>query len=384
MVQLVKRTVVLVKTETNAGYDAGPVAASDAILMEGVEIAPVDSNMLERNPPGATLGKAKSVHGGNLWQLTGKVPLKGSGAATTPPESAPILMAAALAETVGASDVQYATSSTLANAKHATISTNLDGIQYIITGALCSELSGDLEGKGMLNVTMIGHGFEWGYAAAGAADTITLAAAHTATDDLYNGRKIKIVRGTGSGQERTISDYVGATKVATVSSAWTTQPDATSVYRIDNCPLDVALPSPTYDSTIEPPYIAAPFSYGSYAAVISKVSFNLGLTTSRPKNVASPDGFGTLRITGRTVTGSFDPESDTVANMNWEETWRERTEQTIDTGNIGEPTNQFRLQFLRSAIGEPGRGDREGIRTREITFESDGHTADGEFIAIFS
>ncbi len=71
-----------------------------------------------------------------------------------------------------------------------------------------------------------------GTAQAGAASTITLAAGASATDDYYNSATIHITGGTGSGQTRTISDYVGSTKVATVDSAWTTQPDATSVYEI--------------------------------------------------------------------------------------------------------------------------------------------------------
>jgi hypothetical protein len=62
--------------------------------------------------------------------------------------------------------------------------------------------------------------------------TIALAAGSSATDDVYNGRYITITGGTGSGQLRVISDYVGATKVATVSAAWTTTPDATSTYTI--------------------------------------------------------------------------------------------------------------------------------------------------------
>ena len=62
--------------------------------------------------------------------------------------------------------------------------------------------------------------------------TIVLAAGSSATDDVYNGRYIRITGGTGSGQLRVISDYVGATKVATVSAAWTTTPDATSTYTI--------------------------------------------------------------------------------------------------------------------------------------------------------
>ena len=69
-------------------------------------------------------------------------------------------------------------------------------------------------------------------AAAGAANTITLDAGASATDDIYNGSIITITSGTGSGQSRTISDYVGATKVATVSTNWTTQPNNTSVFSI--------------------------------------------------------------------------------------------------------------------------------------------------------
>lgn len=73
---------------------------------------------------------------------------------------------------------------------------------------------------------------EAGTATAGGASTITLAAGANAADDFYNGMPIVIAAGTGVGQKRTISDYVGATKVATVDVAWAIQPDATSQYKI--------------------------------------------------------------------------------------------------------------------------------------------------------
>jgi hypothetical protein len=76
-------------------------------------------------------------------------------------------------------------------------------------------------------------------AQAGAATTITLDAGASAVDDYYNGLEIHIISGTGAGQANAITDYVGSTKVATVA-AWTTQPDATSVFRIltANIPAD--------------------------------------------------------------------------------------------------------------------------------------------------
>jgi hypothetical protein len=71
-----------------------------------------------------------------------------------------------------------------------------------------------------------------GTAQAGASSSITLAAGASATDSLYVGELVYIHSGTGAGQTRIISAYVGSTKVATVAQAWTTTPDATSVYAV--------------------------------------------------------------------------------------------------------------------------------------------------------
>ena len=86
-----------------------------------------------------------------------------------------------------------------------------------------------------IDVTAGGTGYvntNTGTAQAGSTSTtINLAATASATDDIYNSMTVYISSGTGSGQIKVITDYVGSTKVATVS-AWTTTPDATSVYEI--------------------------------------------------------------------------------------------------------------------------------------------------------
>lgn len=69
-----------------------------------------------------------------------------------------------------------------------------------------------------------------GIAQAGAATTITLLATSSSTNSVYVGLVVSIVGGTGIGQERVITAYVGSTQVATVDSAWATNPDSTSVY----------------------------------------------------------------------------------------------------------------------------------------------------------
>lgn len=74
-----------------------------------------------------------------------------------------------------------------------------------------------------------------GVVAAAGATTVTLAStgntgAASADDDRYNGQNMAIISGTGAGQVAQITDYVGATKVATVT--FVTPPNTTSVYAI--------------------------------------------------------------------------------------------------------------------------------------------------------
>lgn len=55
------------------------------------------------------------------------------------------------------------------------------------------------------------------------------------TNDTYNGLNIKIVKGTGAGQSRTIADYAvsGGVHTVTVDTNWTVTPDSTSWYEIE-------------------------------------------------------------------------------------------------------------------------------------------------------
>lgn len=63
--------------------------------------------------------------------------------------------------------------------------------------------------------------------------TIKLATGASTTNDLYKGQWAIITGGAGVlNEKRQITGYVGSTRVATVSSAWTTTPDATTTYTI--------------------------------------------------------------------------------------------------------------------------------------------------------
>lgn len=64
--------------------------------------------------------------------------------------------------------------------------------------------------------------------------TINLSTGASAADDAYNGYYVVITAGTGEGQSRLIYDYVGSTRVASITASWSTTPDATSQYEVRN------------------------------------------------------------------------------------------------------------------------------------------------------
>ena len=86
---------------------------------------------------------------------------------------------------------------------------------------------------GNITITASNHTTETGTAQGGGSDTITLKSTTTfSSNDDANGLQIEITSGTGSGQQRFITDYNGSTKVATVYPAWDTQPTSSSNYSI--------------------------------------------------------------------------------------------------------------------------------------------------------
>jgi hypothetical protein len=71
-----------------------------------------------------------------------------------------------------------------------------------------------------------------GLAQTGTSTSVTLAATGENIPDYYNNMTVYLSSGVGSGQLRTISDYNNVTKIATVTPAWSTNPDGTSEYEV--------------------------------------------------------------------------------------------------------------------------------------------------------
>ena len=65
---------------------------------------------------------------------------------------------------------------------------------------------------------------------AGGSTSVVLAATASLNDGEYAGQTLTITGGTGSGQSRRIIQYIGSSQTATVDSAFSPAPDATSTY----------------------------------------------------------------------------------------------------------------------------------------------------------
>lgn len=131
-----------------------------------------------------------------------------------------------------------------------------------------------------------------GTAQGGGASTITLSSSASASDDAYNGMGLVIASGTGKGQKRTISDYVGSTKVATTSVAWEVQPDNTSVFIVDLTLADGLLFGSCNDWRVTDCDIGTNTRNGIYSTGAGSITFKNTATFTNHQNGIQCDSTG--------------------------------------------------------------------------------------------
>jgi len=307
-----RRAVILVKDESTYNTDSVPIAGTDAIMSEDFKWAFANSRMHQRKPVRASLATMKPIYAGTLITVSGKTEIKGSGAAGTPPETAPLLRASGWAETIVAStSVTYKPTSVQASIKSSTLYFYDDGLLLKITGA-----------RGKTNVDLA-------------------------------------VGSVGYLMWEFTGHFVSVT--------------------------DVALPSATYDSTAPVPLLSVPFQADSYSAVIAKLAFDLGVEVSVPESMAASDGYGEIQITGRAVTGSFDPARVLIATYNFISKWQTGAVVALDTGAIGATAgNIYRVTMPAITHTEVGRGNQNNIGTYEMKFAAAESTGDDEVSVAFT
>ena len=282
-----------------------------------------------------------------------------------------------------------------------------------------------------------------GTAAAGASNSITLAAGASSTNDFYNGQVIRITAGLGIGSVFLITEYVGSTKVATlrpIGAAVTL--DNSSVYSIDahvvyspvsatfssvtihynidgvlhkltgcrgtfsintsvgeiptidftmtgvyNAPTDTAAPSVTYADQATPRIFKAgnsgAFTLLSYSGCLQSVSMDVGNSTVYRELVGCTKE---VLITDRATTGTVVIEAPTIAQKDY-------FTAALTDGTLGELSfihgttggNTVALQSTRVDIGDPSYQDQDGIHMLSLPYTAIPSTAgNDEFRLVFA
>lgn len=133
------KSAMFAKIETVYGTDSTPVEATDAIEVFDQPSFEMITDPKARTVPIATFGELAPLIVGKAYKLGGiKVPLKGSGAAGTPPRIGPLLRAMGFTQTVnGVISVTYAFHS-IFEGESCTIYFWYGGTKHIMTGCVGS------------------------------------------------------------------------------------------------------------------------------------------------------------------------------------------------------------------------------------------------------
>ena len=378
-----RNQLLLVEPEAAPGTEETPTVAANAVAGENFGWEP-EFDVLQTNEHTNGLDPAGSIVGRGRAAIRAEFLVKGSGAAGTAPEVSPVLRAAGLALTTTAAAVDDT-------------------------------------------------------AQAGAASTITLHAGASATDNAYRGMVIELNGGTGSGQTRVITAYVGSTKVATVTPAWTTEPDATSEFLVHANSLYVpaseslelvtawlydrplvsganairrriagaaatlgltitngqigrfaarltgllpanpdAVSDPgdgTFDATRPPPFLAAQAYLGAVPIKFNQFSLDLGNQVTMPDNPAATYGYDAAGIVARRITGSINPRVTDLSTYDAFADFTAGTEHALWLRWGVTAGNRVSLLLPGLKPTAAPPADTEGFRTFGVTFEATGADA---------
>lgn len=147
---------------------------------------------------------------------------------------------------------------------------------------------------------------------------------------------------------------------------------------------DVALASPTYNSAVPYAVVGTAFTVGGYAAVISSLAFDLANEIATPSSISASDGFGEVRVIGRDVQGSIDPEAVVVATNDFFSHWQDGDAMALATGALGAAGNQFAITMPAISYRNMSPADRDGVRTYDTPFGAAETTGDNEVAVAFT
>ena len=135
-------------------------------------------------------------------------------------------------------------------------------------------------------------------------------------------------------------------------------------------PTDASVLVPTGVSTEAPPTFmgAGLTAIASYAPVFENLEVDMANNLSQLVDANDSAGVTGYQITGRRITGSFNPDMELVATNPWFTQWHQGTTGAIGTGKLGSAGNQLEIDMPRCQYGKPSMEDVEQRRRLGLPF----------------
>ena len=151
-------------------------------------------------------------------------------------------------------------------------------------------------------------------------------------------------------------------------------------------PVDLALPTPTFNTTVPAPIIGlTSVSVGAFAACVNAITLDMSNTLAMPPKVSTLDGFGEVQITGRDVNGSIDPEADLVAAFDPHNQLETNASLALVIGAIGTVAgNIVNISLPAISYRDISPADRDAIRVFELPFGAAEVSGDDEIVFTFT
>lgn len=125
----------------------------------------------------------------------------------------------------------------------------------------------------------------------------------------------------------------------------------------------------TLEATTPPTFLNAAFTADGAQRAINALSIEMGLQVNTAPDPNDPDGFGQIRITDRAVTGSFDPEADSIATYDPIGGLRSEREFVIQSGVVGATVgNRVAISMPRCRYMAISDEEREMLKVWGIDF----------------
>ncbi len=134
----------------------------------------------------------------------------------------------------------------------------------------------------------------------------------------------------------------------------------------------------TYETTKPPVFLSALFSVDAYSAKIGEMSVDMGNNLAERDDVNDSRGVVSYALTGRNVTGSFNPEMVTVATHDFHAKWFTGVEMSVDCSIGSVAGNKFRVYIPKAQYTKIEDEDRDGLQVAKASFCLNGSVTPGD------